>query len=1167
VSVGPLDLKVLPNSAIEESPTNEVLNSILLCVCWLVLVLSGLHLFALVLCSLYCVGVFLDADDYYFTDADLRDCDGASTLKTNTDVGKEKGCLHACVAVPTLAAAFLSAALGSKRSFYMEPSSHLDDVIRDSAICFIASAVCAVLFAASRTTSRLISSQPWLKSTRVRVGAFVLAPPVIAAIILLGMALAPQLRNIIVGESHILPRSSTFTNSFFGNIFYWWTFSGSGINSGSNEIYFACSDWHISPWVGAIASVVCCVCADVLVRKGCEALPVARTFSPGEAAVVAQGVGLLTTAAARATFSAGSNTDSLFEHSSFFSNQNGSIGKSVWTSRLKMIGLKAIGVWPIPLGSNANVDYDAWVLTVAWVGLCAVVWVSMAALYVDTLTPSANFLALQRRLWSVVRPISEIPGVLLVIVVGVCVVWCWLTVVLPIGPLPWLLGVLLKPLSPHGNDIGTNGGSGSHIENESQLGLFASRLLPPFLNIWSIAVQYPPRLGILALWALGLKAAVALAGKFDPAEKVVNHHNLDSNQGHGLEDARGDGQIDCCSTFASRTASSKPLSAILAPSTSRPTVSSVEPSPSSTSSSSPSSTPSSYFPLSTSTLRLISPPTSSQSSSQSSFFPSSVPNDPVPASPSSSRSRASSSASWLDNEEPTHNTSLVSESALSVSSTHSSIFHSSTFRHFKASHTSSSCSSTPAPSTSSVVSSSTSASTSTMSSFDAPKMSLRAVASSDSEDFKQFQLRVHALQRRIDAAVHYSIPEEDTSPAASVAGISEVDATAHSSIISSNILLEEGQSQNLSMPVFPDDSEKRRRVVLARKGFHLVVVVLFTPVSDANILSLSYAVALCLLLLVEVVRVTGGPLHEASKEESVQESTAIERATTSASQGVGDYSNGGTSPLPRPLQNSQYYGLNGVRLALRRYYSKFIDSREATAAGAVTSQLVLTPLYLLLGCALPHWLAHAAFPHSVVLAEGNTTCTISPSIPWNYSKAGYSSTARAALTASAERAMSNGLEAHDACFLLQRTRASIVLVALSGVLTLGVGDAVAACVGTFYGRTKWPWQQPCQKRSLEGSAAALVAMLFTVALVLGMRFPEKPGDLLAYSEAAFTGGEDFDSSAAGTAATFVPSLVCDLLPSLLLPLALTCALEAFANAIDNLVLPIYGTALLVAALL
>eukprot|EP01137_Pigoraptor_chileana_P035913 Opistho-2@30664 len=97
---------------------------------------------------------------------------------------------------------------------------------------------------------------------------------------------------------------------------------------------------------------------------------------------------------------------------------------------------------------------------------------------------------------------------------------------------------------------------------------------------------------------------------------------------------------------------------------------------------------------------------------------------------------------------------------------------------------------------------------------------------------------------------------------------------------------------------------------------------------------------------------------------------------------------------------------------------------------------------------------------------------------------------------------------------------------LAGVLTLGVGDALASVVGTAYGRTRWRGTS----KSIEGSLASLVGQLLVAVVVcsahpacgIGLR---ERGPLRAV-------GEGF-------------ALLCG------------CVLEAVTDQIDNIVLPVY----------
>ena len=159
-----------------------------------------------------------------------------------------------------------------------------------------------------------------------------------------------------------------------------------------------------------------------------------------------------------------------------------------------------------------------------------------------------------------------------------------------------------------------------------------------------------------------------------------------------------------------------------------------------------------------------------------------------------------------------------------------------------------------------------------------------------------------------------------------------------------------------------------RPKVERRKIFHLLAVALFVPGAavDAPCLSLAYGGALALLLVAEDLRLdTAPPFHA----------------------------------------------------ALGAFYAKFLDDRDGGApapnGGAARAPAALTHVYLLLGCALPHWLADA------LAADG------------------------------AER------------------RA----LRVGGVLVLGVGDAAAAVVGSRYGKRTWPGT----RRTFLGSAAFFFA--------------------------------------------------------------------------------------------
>lgn len=156
-------------------------------------------------------------------------------------------------------------------------------------------------------------------------------------------------------------------------------------------------------------------------------------------------------------------------------------------------------------------------------------------------------------------------------------------------------------------------------------------------------------------------------------------------------------------------------------------------------------------------------------------------------------------------------------------------------------------------------------------------------------------------------------------------------------------------------------------LTIARKGYHLLVVLLFTPaiVLEPLFMSLAFAVAFALFIVMEYLRIAC------------------------------------MEPIGRHLF---------------RVFQKYRDDKDA-------GSLVLTPTYLLVGCALPVWLhAHTPKSHESFLH-------------WDY-----------------------------------------YLPLLSGIITLGVGDTAASVVGTLYGRHHWPRT----RKTIEGTFGAVVAMILFI---------------------------------------------------------------------------------------
>lgn len=168
-------------------------------------------------------------------------------------------------------------------------------------------------------------------------------------------------------------------------------------------------------------------------------------------------------------------------------------------------------------------------------------------------------------------------------------------------------------------------------------------------------------------------------------------------------------------------------------------------------------------------------------------------------------------------------------------------------------------------------------------------------------------------------------------------------------------------------------------VTVARKWFHLVAVLLFVPVTWVmpQLMSLAYAIAVCVLVVVETVR----------------------------------------SDIP-PIQN---------------FYAAFVDDdtkKEAKGTGKENRNnddedetMIVSHIFLILGCAAPLWLSSAV-------------CFDDESVA-------------------------------------SQRQPLIRLLSLFGVLSIGIGDAMGAVVGNTMGRHKWGVNQ----RTVEGSLAMWTSMM------------------------------------------------------------------------------------------
>ena len=103
-------------------------------------------------------------------------------------------------------------------------------------------------------------------------------------------------------------------------------------------------------------------------------------------------------------------------------------------------------------------------------------------------------------------------------------------------------------------------------------------------------------------------------------------------------------------------------------------------------------------------------------------------------------------------------------------------------------------------------------------------------------------------------------------------------------------------------------ARKKRRVITARKFFHFVGALLFTPVTwlDSDMMALSYAIAIALLMILEIIRCFS---------------------------------------LGRQQKS-------GISLSLNAFYRIFLDEKDSLAADG---GLAITHITLILGCAIPLW--------------------------------------------------------------------------------------------------------------------------------------------------------------------------------------------------------------------
>ncbi|KAK7751671.1 dolichol kinase [Diatrype stigma] len=224
-----------------------------------------------------------------------------------------------------------------------------------------------------------------------------------------------------------------------------------------------------------------------------------------------------------------------------------------------------------------------------------------------------------------------------------------------------------------------------------------------------------------------------------------------------------------------------------------------------------------------------------------------------------------------------------------------------------------------------------------------------------------------------------------------------------------------------------------------RKVFHFMMVAMFLPLTyiDPAFVALALAIVLVLFLLLDLLRASQLP------------------------------------PLSKPLAS---------------FLAPYVDGRD------LRGPVVVSHIFLLIGCAIPLWLSLGALPRTASVGEGENDFTM------------------------------------DGWELPSREVAMV-----SGVVCVGLGDAAASLIGRRYGHRKWLWGGG---KSLEGSLA------FALAVFAGLAAAH-----LWLRAGGWSSPADTNASAyAGEGATLVKAGVCATVASL------TEAVLTGGN--DNVIVPV-----------
>lgn len=136
----------------------------------------------------------------------------------------------------------------------------------------------------------------------------------------------------------------------------------------------------------------------------------------------------------------------------------------------------------------------------------------------------------------------------------------------------------------------------------------------------------------------------------------------------------------------------------------------------------------------------------------------------------------------------------------------------------------------------------------------------------------------------------------------------------------------------------------------------------------------------------------------------------------------------------------RYYALYPFGAALHIFLSEFTDHKDS-------GPVILSHFYLLTGCASAIWLEG--------VQKGNTSSVVT-SRQWLWGGA--------------------------SSFANEATESHVDISMFIGVLTLGVGDALASIVGRRYGKSRWPASSKTLEGSLSFMTSIFIASLFLRAI-------------------------------------------------------------------------------------